>query len=275
MYKQQIILFPAGASGNFLANFLIVDKKLLKPSFRIDWNQGNPNIIFIGNSSTVDRRIVKFDSTQVLEDIHKVIEQQTHQVILSHFLAVSQLKNISEHTWVRKIYPKTNLFGLIKNVNFKKQMLESVDYTNIDFAAKVDQAFIIIDNQYRTIKQDCDCPNEFIIDFGMLYNEDYLVELFESVHGYPADHLKIEWAKNYIDQQFLKCDDCDYKDMQQIIDHVQPKDFFDVAATLFMYEKNHNTIDSNRLWSIDDLPNNINGALEFLKANSKKYTIFQ
>jgi len=88
MYKHQVILFHAGASGNFLANFLVVDKKLLKPQFRIDWQQSNTNITFVGNSSSVDRRTVFFDKT-VLDKIRNILEQGTHQIILSHYLAVS------------------------------------------------------------------------------------------------------------------------------------------------------------------------------------------
>lgn len=273
MYKHQIILFHAGASGNFLANFLIIDKILLNPQFRIDRHQHNNNIMFVGNTSNVDSRIVFFDNT-VLDSIRKHITQETHQILLSHYLAVSQLRNIREDVWVRKIYPKTNIFGLIKNIHFKKQTLESIDYSTVDFKNKIDQSFMAIDDHYQLIQQDQDCPDDLTIDFGMLYNTKYLVDLFKSVHGFKPDELKMKWAQTYIDQQFVTCNDCEYKDMQQIINHVQPKDFFDVALVLFMYEKNHNTIDQNRLWTIDNLPNNVNDALEFLKINSKKYTIF-
>jgi hypothetical protein len=86
MYKHQVILFHAGASGNFLANFLIVNKNLLEPQFRIDWQQHNTNIYFAGNSSSVDRRIVFFDDVVVLDKICNILEQGTHQIVLSHYL---------------------------------------------------------------------------------------------------------------------------------------------------------------------------------------------
>jgi len=273
MYKHQVILFHAGASGNFLANFLVVDKKLLKPQFRIDWQQSNTNITFVGNSSSVDRRTVFFDKT-VLDKIRNILEQGTHQIILSHYLAVSQLRDIKKDVWLRKIYPKTNIFGLIKNINFKKQNLEFTDYSGADFRTRVDQAFMVIDDHYQMIQEDQDFPDDLTIDFGLLYNIQYLTDLFESIHGFSPDQLKIDWAQTYISQQFDTVSDCDYKDMQQIIDHVNPKDFFDVALVLFIYEKNHNTIDQNRLWTIDHLPDNINDALAFFITNSVKYTIF-
>jgi hypothetical protein len=274
MYKHQVILFHAGASGNFLANFLIVNKNLLEPQFRIDWQQHNTNIYFAGNSSSVDRRIVFFDDVVVLDKICNILEQGSHQIVLSHYLSVSRLRNVKEEVWVRKIYPKTNIFGLIKNIHFKKQSLEFTDYSGADFRTQIDQAFMIIADHYQMIKQDQDCPDDLTIDFGLLYNVQYLVDLFESVHGFAPDKLKKDWAQTYIDQQFATCNDCDYKDMQQIIDHVQPKDFFDVALVLFIYEKNHNTVDRNRLWTIDHLPDNINDSLKFFITNSTKYTIF-
>jgi hypothetical protein len=273
MYKHKVILFHAGASGNFLANFLVVDKNLLAPQFRIDWQQSNNNIIFVGNSSGVDRRIVFFDKT-VLDKIYNILEHNSPQILLSHYLEVSQLRNVKEDVWVRKIYPKTNIFGLIKNINFKKQILEFTDYSGADFGTQVDQAFIIIDDNYQMIQQDQDYPDDLIIDFGLLYNIQYLAELFESVHGFCPDDLKIDWAQTYISQQFATCSDCNYTDMQQIIDHVNPKDFFDVALVLFIYEKNHKTINQNRLWTIDHLPDNVNDALAFFITNSTKYTIF-
>ena len=248
MYKHQVILFHAGASGNFLANFLIVDKTLLKPQFRIDWQQTNTNVIFAGNSSSVDRRTVFFDDS-VLQKICNLVEQGNHQVVLSHYLAVSKLRDIKKHVWVRKIYPKTNIFGLIKNIHYKKQTLEFTDYSGTDFRNRVDQAFMVINDNYQTIQQDQDCPDDLTIDFGLLYNIQYLKDIFESVHGFLPDQLKIDWAQTYIDQQFASLNDCDYKDMQHIIEHVQPQDFFDVALVLFIYEKNHNTIDCNRLRS--------------------------
>ena len=222
----------------------------------------------------MDRRIVTFETDKVLQDIRQAVEQKTHQVILSHYLEVSQLRDIGQDVWVRKIHPTTNLFGLIKNVHFKKQSLEFTDYSGTDFRTKVDQSFIMINDNYHTIQQDQDCPDDLTIDFGLLYNVDYLVTLFESVHGFSPDKLKMEWAQNYIDQQFAPCNDVDYKDMQQIIDHVQPVDFFDVATVLFIYEKNHNTIDRNRLWTINDIPNDVSSVLEFLLKNSTNYTIF-
>lgn len=273
MYKHQVILFHAGAGGNFLANFLVVDKNLLNPQFRIDWRQSNNNIFFVGNSSNVDRRIVFSDKT-VLDKIYNILEHNSPQILLSHYIEVSQLRNVKEDVWVRKIYPKTNIFGLIKNINFKKQILEFTDYSGADFRTQTDQAFTIIDDNYQIIQQDQDCPDDLTIDFGLLYNIQYLVKLFESVHGFPPDNLKIDWAQTYINQQFATCSDCDYKDMQQIIDHVKPKDFFDVALVLFIYEKNHKTINQNRLWTIDHLPDNVNDALVFFITNSTKYTIF-
>ena len=84
----------------------------------------------------------------------------------------------------------------------------------------------------------------------------------------------MQWAQQYIDQQFSLIDYIDSPSMTDIATHVQPQDFFDLAAVLFMYENYHNTVDRNRNWSIDHLPNDVNDALHFLLDNQKNYTIF-
>jgi hypothetical protein len=49
---------------------------------------------------------------------------------------------------------------------------------------------------------------------------------------------------------------------------------YDLAILLFMYEKNHNTVDQNRLWTINHIPVDVDQAVEFLVKNSKNYSIF-
>ena len=143
-----------------------------------------------------------FDHT-LLDSICEILKQGTHQIILSHYLAVDQLRNVGQDIWVKKIYPKTNIFGLIKNIHFKKESLEFIDYSAADFKTRVDQAFIIIDNNYQKISQDTECPDDLTIDFGLLYNIEYLVDLFESVHGFPPDKIKIDWAKTRVETDKL------------------------------------------------------------------------
>ena len=62
--------------------------------------------------------------------------------------------------------------------------------------------------------------------------------------------------------------------MVDIVNFIKPADLYDLAILLFIYEKNHNTVDQNRNWTIDDLPTDINHAIDFLVTNSKNYVIF-
>jgi hypothetical protein len=141
-------------------------------------------------------------------------------------------------------------------------------------STKVDQSVLLIRGWIEMFKADTDIPDDLVIDFGHLYNIDYLSELFAQANGFVPDAVKLNWARKYTEQQFAPIQYVNSASMTDIAKQVCPVDFFDLAAVLFMYENYHNTVDQNRTWSIDDLPNNVDQALKFLLDNQKNYTIF-
>lgn len=265
----KIILFPPGGSGHFLAKFLDTDETKLKlPMFRQDSIQvANPRQVFLN--------LLNQTQEQVLSKLDVVVATATNiEIILSH--QTEMLELFADHlpnAWIRKIYPVTNMFGLIKNNIFKKRETEYVSYQYVDdFNILVDYAFLNINEQYQQYTSDT--ARNHIIDFGLLYNIEYLTNLFiEANHASPSN-IKLNFAKEYISKQYPIINDTDSKDFNNIINHVNPTDYFDVAVCLYIYEKNHNTIDRNRNWSINNIPNTIDQALVFLSNNSKNYSIF-
>ena len=246
------------------------------PEFRIDkFQPTSSQIEFVsGHMGQVDSRLNDFDSERCEQALIDWIMQSHAQIALSHYMPVQKLLPYTPHAWIRKIHPINNVFGCLKNIFYKKQNLDWINYTQTDFVFQFDQIFEGLKDWYFKIKNDKDLPDGLVIDFGKLYNIDYLVELFREANGFEPDSVKLLWAQNYLDKQFPAIHDCEYLDMQQIIDYIQPKDVFDTATVLFIYEKNHRTIDVNRLWSIDSLPGSVTEALEFLINNQQKYKIF-
>jgi hypothetical protein len=259
-YQKKIILFPAGASGNFLSAFLTTGSIHVEPQFRIDLGQTVASAVSIPPE---------------LEQIKHTIANDHRQTILSHYSAVSNLREYSDRHWVRKIYPHTNVFGWLKNVFYKKQQIEQVDYTQADMLTRFDSLFENIKDFYFIIKSDTDHPDDLTIDFGNLPNLDYLIELYIDSNGFEPNLEKKQFAQSYIDAQHPAINDSDCLDMEDIVKLITPKNLDDLVILLFMYEKNHKTIDQNRLWSIDDLPTDIDRAVDFLVDNSKKYSIFK
>jgi len=272
--QKRIILFPAGSGGHFLSQFLLPDETPILPTFRIDINQTMSSAYkFV--SGTTGNRMQDFSSQICLDEIVKVIKSNSHVGVLSHYLKISNLREYTNIAWIRKIHPKTNIFGWIKNVNFKKRQMEFVDYSSTEFKFQFDSAFAMIIDWYDLLKADDDLPEDLLIDFGDLYNIEYLKNLYYTLNGYAPHDIKIAWAEEYISKQFAPINDSTSKDLDIIIKEIMPVDFFDVAVALFIHEKNHNTVDRNRLWTINDLPNNVNDAINFLINNSKNYTIFK
>lgn len=259
-YQKKIILFPAGASGNFLSAFLTTGSVHVKPQFRVDLGQTVSSAIFVPPN---------------LEQIKHTIDNDQHQTILSHYSAVSNLREYSDRHWVRKIYPHSNVFGWLKNVFYKKQQIERVDYTQADILTRFDSLFENIKDFYFTLKADTDYPDDLTINFGNITNLDYLIELYIDSNGIEPDLEKKQFAQSYIDVQHPAIDDSDCLYMEDIVKLITPKDLDDLVILLFMYEKNHKTIDQNRLWSIHDLPTDLDRAVDFLVDNSKKYSIFK
>lgn len=249
---------------------------LPRANFRVDWKQDlNGSVVMAsGGKGRIDTRLTEFKSPEALASLRRLILDDNRQVVISHYLQISQIAEYSDCCWIRKIRPLTNVFGWIKNVHFKKQQLESVDYGEASMATRVDQALMFISDWYTLYKLDVDLPDDMLIDFGMLYDVEYLANLFEEANGFKAPPEKLEWASTYIQQQFDPIEDTASLDFDEILDLVKPKDFFDLAIALFIYENNHNTLDRNRNWTIDGLPDDLTDAVEFVRHNQKNYTIF-
>lgn len=260
--KKKVILFPAGASGNFLAAFLSPDDRS-KAQYRIDLGQSVFGATFLEC----------YDNEEGLTKLIDEIKHGKNLTILSHYSRVSDLRQYSDEAWIRKIFPKNNVFGWIKNVFFKKQHLEMVDWSRANFTRQLDGMLCNINDWYQWLKQDTDTPDDLVIDFDRVTDLDYLVSLHRQFNGFDPLPAKLEFAENYIKQQH-RINDTDSKDLQMIIDMINPTDIFDLAIIIFIYEKNHNTVDANRLWSIDHMPTDMSEALDFLKNNEKNYTIF-
>ena len=82
-YKKKIILFPAGASGNFLAAFLTTGAVFVIPQYRLDLGQ------LISNSIFVPSDLAKIKNT-IINDTHQTIiitiNLSNRQTILNKYI---------------------------------------------------------------------------------------------------------------------------------------------------------------------------------------------
>jgi hypothetical protein len=257
--RKKVILFHPGASGHFLSEFLANDDGILKPQFRLDFMQQSNSAVFASDLPTLRNLIVN----------------GSRDTILSHQMHIDELADLTDNLWIKKIYPCSNLFGLIKNIVFKKQQVEIVDWSSSHYLQQFDGYFENISNWYPRLLQEPYPDLDQLIDFGRLYEIDYLTAVYESYHGKSPNLNKISFAQDYIKKQFLPINDTASTDINKIIQQVNPSSLFDLAVVLFIYEKNYNTVDQNRMWTIDNLPGDLDSALSFLIGNAKNYTIFQ
>ena len=269
-YDKKVILFQVGASGHFLAEFLNTGDITVLPNQRIDRRQ-RLSSVFVDETSA-DHQFRGGCSVDCIDAIKKAIAIGDRQIILSHCDAVSEFKQFTNQVWIKKILPNTNFFGWIKNAVYKTHNVDRVMKQNM--TQQIDFCFTNLKHWYEINRADQDRPSGMTIDFGKLYDIQYLIELYRSANGCEPDTTRIKFAEQYISNQFAPMDDCPASDMRDIIDHVNPKNSFDIATALFIYEKNHDSVDQNRWWTFDNFPGSIPQCIEFLIANSKKYSIF-
>lgn len=261
-------MFPAGTNGHFLGNFLLPTVNVVAPNFRIDWKQSATPLKFIGSKFKTEAH-----ETDFLQSLDTWVSHNTHGTVISHYRNISKIiKYNNSECWVRKIMPTVNIIGYCKNVFFKKHQLENVDSSELPMSDQIDGMLMNIADFYHQHNHDKDRPAEYIVNFDKLTDVQYLTALYEQVNGIPPDAAKLEWANQYISQQFAPILYCSSKNMEDIINQVNPQDMFDIAACLFMFENNWDSIDKNRLWTIDDFPATVDQAKKFLIAAGNNYT---
>ena len=119
-----IISFYAGGSGNFIADFLLQTHSTRVTHFRIDSENSvaNPCQIFLdAGRSQQDSRFVDFTNHELIAKKLEEILLVNPEQIITHYTNVSKLKEIAPQCDIIKIYPTTNIFGLIKNTIVKKR----------------------------------------------------------------------------------------------------------------------------------------------------------
>ena len=270
-YDKKVILFQVGASGHFLAEFLNTGDITVSPDQRIDGRQ-RLSSVFVDETSA-EYQFKGGCSADCITAIKNAISNQDRRIILSHCDTVSEFKKFTNKVWIKKIVPTTNFFGWIKNAVYKIHDIDQVMKKNI--AQQINFYFTNLKHWYKINRADQDRPSDMTIDFGKLYDMQYLADLYRSANGCDPSESRIKFAEQYVSKQFAPIHDCLATDIRDIIEHVNPTDSFDIATALFMYEKNHDSIDQNRWWTFDNFPDSIPQCIEFLIANSQNYSIFQ
>ena len=226
IYNKKVILFQVGASGHFLAEFLNTGDIKVLPNQRIDYRQ-RLSSVFVDETSA-DHQFKGGCSVDCINSIKNAISNGDQRIILSHCDAVSEFRQFTDRVWIKKILPITNFIGWIKNAVYKTHNIDQVMKQNIK--QQIDFCFTNLKHWYEINRADQDRPSDMTIDFGKLYDIQYLIELYKSANGCEPDTTRIKFAQQYISNQFDPIDDCQATGMREIIDHINPKNSFDILG---------------------------------------------
>jgi len=147
-----------------------------------------------------------------------------------------------------RIVPITNIYGYLKTRWFKKEGGD-LQRTHLPFEMDTFIHFHYIEAKSLDTR-DC-------FDYGNIWNIEKLSTLYDGV--VPAQ--KIQFAKEYASKNYW-------------IDTIlNPADIFDLCIKIHQYETNNNLINVDRIWSIDDMPTNLEDAIEFFEDNKYRYDL--
>jgi len=287
MNKKIAIMFPAGCSGNFLANWLTPDDDaLMEPNYQLDSVVNtNPYRVSLNIGGSYENQpwskslggaimdltgIIDSDSIywqEFLNVIHDV-KESSKPIIVSHILDEATIRSYLGEDWIYiTIWPYSNQFIWIKsyiNKNVIASMSED-EKKALDF----ERLFNIVSFSYKTWISQHKQPikNSKIIDYGDITDIYYLRRLHEEVLGEKPSYFKIKWAEKYISLQGKPI--TDFTNYKRIKELINPTSLVDLAMLTFIFEMNNPRL--KRIWSIDDVPHDFDSAADFLYSNHNNY----
>lgn len=239
--EKFVIQFPAGAGGNFLSIFL--DKTQThfpKDPYRID--------PFGESEKLSNQRFFPFQSYIGDEDIDKRSWAETKK----RYTSIHKMDIVYPEERCIRILPKTNCWGYLKARFMKKEVLEK------DVSSSVSDLNEYLICEYKaTLDQDYSRP---YFDYGNFWNLQSMHELYIKHNNQDPCAKRMQFAVDYTKNNYW-------------VDVNNPTDMFDVLCKVVDYEFKNNLINVDRIWSIDDMPTNLEDAIEFFEDNKYRYDL--
>ena len=280
-------MFPPGASGNFLANWLTPDEKcLMPPNYMIDSvDNTNPyrKVLYLGQGyhsqpwsffNGIVPNLNKVDKNskywlRFLSSVNDIKLSSANQIIITHVLDEATIKKHIGHAIYITIWPYSNVFGYIRST-INKSILFNMTETERS-SINLDRLLCMI--EYTVIdwvkNKNYDLANTMVIDYGNLYKIDHLKKLYLDILGESPSLYRIEWAEKYISTQGKPITDTEISDYDLLKQQIDPTSLTDLAILLYLHEKNNPKM--KRCWTIDDVPTDFKSAADFLYKNRHNY----
>lgn len=273
----KIIVFPGGCSGNFLADWLTLNESTMRnPTYQIDAYDNSESLFrwirFSDQQAEADasvgldlNSISEEDKSFLKERISIIKKNPVTDVTVTH-ITDDRLRDMIDWpaTYI-KIWFKSDVYTSIRN-NFFKDL--------VGYSITVDPRVSRFEHYLNYISYQYDSKINLPIppdshDLVDILNIEYLKKIFAEINlGKQPSQNKINWAKEYLSKQRV-IQLGDLTNYHELRERLQPKDTFDLAILLHAYETRNPS--QRRIWSIDDIPDEYNAALDFLNSNHDRY----
>lgn len=241
---KTLIIFREGLSGHYLK--ALIDDTPDPIKFRVDpWYPG-----IYDNLECPKHGEMKTSAPSECDCVHrKHIDVQ---------------KTLSRYDLVLAILVNRKIYHGIYNNFYKKLLVEQLDLKNrfarwhLEPCFWYDIAFYNLKEYYHLFQQD-NVENTFgnVIDFDSILELDYIEEIFQKYLNRGINENTRRLVSSYRVQQLQYDLSGDEKTMEDIVDSIPDGEFavspWFAAYCIFKYETNNQLVESQRLWSINEI----------------------
>jgi hypothetical protein len=232
LFDYQII-YPSGASGNFLKNFLDVEFRNIEAS--TNWVQDSYNTLY--GSYIVSTHKRRFDAQHSI-GIVPSNNDDLIKILINRFLKSGKIYQSIEFD--------TNSIEFLDKIFIS--IANELSSTNLNYIQNIYTSQDVLDGQLNVYSIDFD----FCVYYNQIFDIEYLKRLYYSINGIPVDDFKLTFAKNYVNY---------HKNFYQT-------SFYKVLHQILKFEYENHLFKKIRTWDIGlfDLTN-----VELCNENLKKF----
>lgn len=241
---KTLIIFREGLSGHYLK--ALIDDAPDPIQFRVDpWYPGIYDNLECPKHGNIKTSVPSECDCAHRKHIH------TQNTLTRYDLVLAILVN-------RKIY-----HGIYNNFH-KKLLVEQLDLRDrfsrwhLEPSFWYDIAFYNLKEYYHLFRHDhVDNTVDNVIDFDFILDLDYIEEIFQKYLNRAINDNTRRLVNSYCVQQLQYDLSENEKTMKDIVDSIPDVEFalspWFAAYCIFKYETNNQLVESQRLWSIDDI----------------------
>lgn len=242
-----ILTYREGTSGSWLAELITLGDNSSPVFYRQDYNAYGYNF---------PKNVFHFDGLMDNQTINVRRFYNDQPIITCHSTNYELLADLWPTHQIFRIHPKTGIYQCISAAFHKMEVGHNT----------ANLAFEYIKHYHSMY--NCDILPQYIIDYGMLSNLRYISNFSKDFFNFDLVDNHFNFFNDYWKiQKFVVDDTLLYNGISKntLFNLFSKEDsVFNLACFIFAYENLNNIQESQRKWSIDNVPSNLTELVEIM-----------